>query len=167
MTNDIHTRPQGYQGPAFDNEQQRDEMQAHTRQIATTILNQIKAAPADIWQSWAMEKPAAIIWDGCAGLIFHVKGLQHKGLVVVTLDEGRDLYDVATLRVIDGETVTTKQQKGVFCDELTTVIDAMVERPQTMTDEEYVAALRAQDDPLLNFMLTKAEQGQRPHVVQF
>ena len=51
MTNDIHTRPQGYQGPAFDNEQQRDEMQARARQIATTILNQIKAAPAAIWQS--------------------------------------------------------------------------------------------------------------------
>ena len=46
MTNDIHTRPQGYQGPAFDNEQQREEMQARARQIATTILNQIKAAPA-------------------------------------------------------------------------------------------------------------------------
>lgn len=167
MTNDIHTRPQGYQGPAFDNEQQRDEMQARARQIATTILNQIKAAPAAIWQSWAMEKPAAIIWDGCAGLIFHVKGLQHKGLVVVTLDEGRDLYDVATLQEIDGDPVTTKQQKGVFCDELAHVIDTMVERPETMTDEEYTAALRAQGDPLLNFILTKAEQGQRPHVVQF
>lgn len=43
----------------------------------------------------------------------------------------------------------------------------MVERPETMTDEEYTAALRAQGDPLLNFILTKAEQGQRPHVVQF
>jgi hypothetical protein len=43
----------------------------------------------------------------------------------------------------------------------------MVERPEGMTDEEYRAALRALNDPLTNFVLTKAEQGQRPHVVQF
>jgi hypothetical protein len=167
MANEIKTRPQGYQGPRFDNEQQREEWEARARQIATTILNQIQAAPADVWQSWAMEYPAAIIWEGRAGLIFRVNGLQHRGPVVVTLDEGRDLYDVVTLQEIDGETVTTKQQTGVFCDDLAAVIDAMVERPQTMTDEEYRAALRAQGDPLQNFLLTKAEQGQRPNVVQF
>jgi hypothetical protein len=114
-----------------------------------------------------MQHPAAIVWEGRTGLIFRVNGLQHRGSVIVTLDEGRDLYDVATLQEIDGETVTTKQQKGVFCDDLAHVIDTMVERPEGMTDEEYRAALRAQGDPLLNFVLTKSEQGQRPHVVQF
>lgn len=96
-----------------------------------------------------------------------MNGLQHRGNVIVTLDEGRDLYDVATLQEIDGETVTTKQQTGVFCDDLAHVIDTMVERPEGMTDEEYRAALRALNDPLTNFVLSKAEQGQRPHVVQF
>lgn len=152
----------------FGTEQpQQQEREARARRIATTILNQITAAPAYIWQSWAMQHPAAIVWEGRAGLIFRVNGLQHRGRVIVTLDEGRDLYDVATLQEIDGETVTNKQQKGVFCDDLAHVIDTMVERPEGMTAEEYTAALRAQGDPLLNFVLTKAEQGQRAHVIQF
>ena len=167
MANDIKTRPQGYQSPAFDNDEQRKQWEARALKVATIIYKQITAAPADIWQSWAMEHPAAIVWEGRTGLIFRVNGLQHRGNVIVTLDEGRDLYDVATLQEIDGETVTTKQQEGVFCDDLAHVIDTMVERPEGMTDEEYTAALRALNDPLTNFVLSKAEQGQRPHVVQF
>jgi hypothetical protein len=167
MANDIKTRPQGYQSPAFDNDEERKQWEARALKVATIIYKQITAAPADVWQSWAMEHPAAIVWEGRTGLIFRVNGLQHRGNVIVTLDEGRDLYDVATLQEIDGETVTTKQQTGVFCDDLAHVIDAMVERPEGMTDEEYTAALRAQGDPLTNFVLSKAEQGQRPHVVQF
>ena len=166
MANDIKTRPQGYQSPAFDNDEQRKQWEARALKVATIIYKQITAAPADIWQSWAMQHPAAIVWEGRTGLIFRVNGLQHRGNVIVTLDEGRDLYDVATLKEIDGETVTTKQQTGVFCDDLAHVIDAMVERPETMTDEEYIAALRALNDPLTNFALSKSEQGQRPHVVQ-
>mgnify|MGYP006958203038 CR=1 FL=1 len=167
MANDIKTRPQGYQSPAFDNDEERKQWEARALKVATIIYKQITAAPADIWQSWAMQHPAAIVWEGRTGLIFRVNGLQHRGSVIVTLDEGRDLYDVATLQEIDGETVTTKKQEGVFCDDLAHVIDTMVERPEGMTDEEFTAALRAQGDPLLNFVLTKAEQGQRPHVVQF
>lgn len=167
MKKTIKTRPQGYNSPAFDNDEQRKAWEEHARQVATIIFRQITAAPADIWQSWAMERPAAIIWDGHAGLIFHVDGLQHRGSVVVTLDEGRDLYDVTTLRHICGEIVTTRQQTGVFCDDLAHVIDAMVERPATMTDEEYTAALRATGDPLTNFVLSKAEQGQRAKVITF
>ena len=167
MANDIKTRPQGYQSPAFDNDEERKQWEARALKVATIIYKQITAAPADIWQSWAMQHPAAIVWEGRTGLIFRVNGLQHRGNVIVTLDEGRDLYDVATLQEIDGETVTTKQQKGVFCDDLAHVIDTMVERPEGMTDEEYRAALRAQGDQLLNFVLSKAEQGQRAHVVQF
>ena len=45
-----------------------------------------------------------------------------------------------TLQEIDGEAVTTKQQKGVFCDDLAHVIDTMVERPEGMTAEERTRA---------------------------
>ena len=164
MANDIKTRPQGYQSPAFDNDEERKQWEARALKVATIIYKQITAAPADIWQSWAMQHPAAIVWEGRTGLIFRVNGLQHRGSVIVTLDEGRDLYDVATL---NDKSETIQERTGVFCDELAHVIDTMVERPEGMTDEEYRAALRAQGDPLLNFVLTKSEQGQRPHVVQF
>ena len=164
MANDIKTRPQGYQSPAFDNDEERKQWEARALKVATIIYKQITAAPADIWQSWAMQHPAAIVWEGRAGLIFRVNGLQHRGNVIVTLDEGRDLYDVHTLND-KGETL--QEHAGVFCDDLAHVIDTMVERPEGMTDAEYTAALRALNDPLTNFVLSKAEQGQRAHVVQF
>ena len=167
MAQDINTRPQGYQTPIFNSDEERKQWEARVLRVATVIYKQITAAPADLWQSWAMQHPAAIIWEGRAGLIFRVNGLQHQGNVIVTLDEGRDLYDVVTLREVDGESVTTRQQTGVFCDDLPHVIDTMVERPEGMTDEEYTAALRALNDPLTNFVLSKAEQGQRAHVVTF
>ena len=143
---------------------QQQEREARALKVATIIYKQITAAPADIWQSWAMEHPAAIVWEGRTGLIFRVNGLQHQGNVIATLDEGRDLYDVRTLSD-NGETL--QERTGVFCDELAHVIDTMVERPETMTDEEYTAALRALNDPFTNFVLTKAEQGQQAHVIQF
>lgn len=163
----IETKPQGYQTPIFNDEQQRKEWEQWARRIATVIYKQIIASPAAIYESWGFEHPAAIVWEGRAGLIFRVNGLQHRGNVVVTLDEGRDLYDIVTLQEIDGETVTTKQQKGVFCEDLTQAIDTMVERPQFMTDEEYTAALHALNDPLMDFIIHKAEKGQEVHVVQF
>jgi len=143
---------------------QQQEREARALKVATIIYKQITAAPADIWQSWAMEHPAAIVWEGRTGLIFRVNGLQHQGNVIATLDEGRDLYDVRTL-TDKGETL--QERTGIFCDELAHVIDTMVERPEGMTDEEYTAALRALNDPFTDFVLSKAEQGQRAHVVQF
>lgn len=158
MKKTIETRPQGYQSPAFDNDEERKQWEASALKVAKIICKQITAAPAAIWQSWAMERPSALIWEGRAGLIFRVNGLQHRGDVVVTLDEGRDLYDVATLQDVDGEIITTRQQTGVYCDDLAHVIDTMVERPEGMTDEEYTAALRALNDPLTSFLLSKAER---------
>ena len=167
MANDIKTSPQGYQSPAFDNDEESKQREARALKVATIIYKQIKADPQHLCDSWAMQNHTATYYAGAPALCFEVNGLQHRGNVIVTLDEGRDLYDVATLKETDGETVTTKKQTGVFCDDLAHVIDTMVERPEGMTDEEYTAALRALNDPLTNFVLSKAEQGQRAHVVQF
>ena len=164
MANDIKTRPQGYQSPAFDNDEQRKQWEARALKVATIIYKQIIAAPADIWQSWAMAHPTATHYNGAPALVFEVNALQHTGRVVVSLDEGRDLYDIRTLND-NGETL--QERTGVFCDELAHVIDTMAERPEGMTDAEYIAALRALNDPLTNFVLSKAEQGQRAHVIQF
>ena len=56
MANDIKTRPQGYQSQAFDNDEQRKEWEARALKVAKIIYKQITAAPADIWQSWAMAR---------------------------------------------------------------------------------------------------------------
>lgn len=162
MANDTKTRPQGYQSPAFDNDEQRKEWEARALKVATIIYKQITAAPADIWQSWAMEHPAAIVWEGRTGLIFRVNGLQHRGSVIVTLDEGRDLYDIRTLSD-EGDTI--EERRGIFCDDLAAVIDEMVERPATMTDAEYIAALRQLNNPVLNWALDKREAGQPGKII--
>ena len=47
MAKIINTRPQGYQSPAFDNDEQRKEWEARALKVATIIYKQITAAPAD------------------------------------------------------------------------------------------------------------------------
>jgi len=136
---------------------QQQEREQRARRIATTILLQIKADPHRLCDSWAMQRPAAILWEGRAGLIFRVNALQHQGNVLVLLDEGRDLYDIRTL---NDKSETTQERTDVFCDDLAHVIDEMVERPATMTDAEYIAALRKLGKPALNWLLDKREAGE-------
>jgi len=141
---------------------QQQEREQRARRIAATILSQITADPARLCDSWAMEYPAAILWEGRAGLIFRVNALQHRGNVLVLLDEGRDLYDIRTLSD-KGDTI--EERLGIFCDNLAAQIDEMVERPATMTDAEYIAALRKLGNPVLNWALDKREAGQQGKII--
>ena len=144
--------------------EQQQQREARALKVAKIIYKQIKANPDHLSDSWAMQNHTATYYAGAPALCFEVNALQHAGRVIVSLDEGRDLYDIRTLSD-KGDTI--EERRGIFCDDLAHVIDEMVERPATMTDAEYIAALRALNDPLTNFVLSKAEQGQRPHVVQF
>ncbi len=140
------------------------DREQRARRIATTILHQIEAgAAASILQSWAMEKPAAIVMGDVCGLIFHVRGLIHAGRVIVALDEGRDLYDII---LQDDHGREVQRIDGVFCDELAARIDAAVERPEDMSDAEYIARLKAQGDPLLSWLLARREAGQPAHIIE-
>jgi len=141
---------------------QQQEREQRARRIAATILSQITADPARLCDSWALEYPAAILWKCRAGLIFRVNALQHRGNVLVLLDEGRDLYDIRTLSD-KGETM--QERTGVFCDDLAAQIDEMVERPATMTGAEYIAALRKLGNPVLNWALDKREAGQQGKII--
>jgi len=141
---------------------QQQEREQRARRIATTILRQIEADPQRLCDSWAMEHPAAILWEGRAGLIFRVNALQHRGSVLVLLDEGRDLYDVRTL---GDKCETIEERRAIFCDDLATQIDEIIERPATMTDAEYIAALRKLGDPVLNWALDKREAGQEGKII--
>jgi hypothetical protein len=91
-----------------------------------------------------------------------VNALQHTGRVIVSLDEGRDLYDIRTLSD-KGDTI--EERRGIFCDDLATVIDEMVERPATMTDAEYIAALRKLGNPVLNWAFAKREAGEQCKII--
>ena len=141
---------------------QQQEREDRARRIATTILTQIKANPDHLSDSWAMQHPTATYYAGAPALCFEVNALQHTGRVIVSLDEGRDLYDIRTLSDKGG---TIEERTGIFCDDLAAVIDEMVERPATMTDAEYIAALRKLNNPVLNWALDKREAGQPGKII--
>ena len=141
---------------------QQQEREDRARRIATTILTQIKADPQHLCDSWAMQNHTATYYAGAPALCFEVNALQHTGRVIVSLDEGRDLYDIRTLSD-EGDTI--EERTGVFCDDLAPVIDEMVERPAGMTDAEYIAALRKLNNPVLNWALDKREAGQPGKII--
>ena len=141
---------------------QQQEREERARRIATTILRQIKADPDHLSDSWAMQHHTATHYADAPALCFEVNALQHTGRVVVSLDEGRDLYDIRTLND-KGDTI--EERRGIFCDDLATVIDTMVERPEGMTDAEYIAALRKLGNPVLNWALDKREAGQPGKII--
>lgn len=85
-----------------------------------TTLEQLMVKKEIVWCWGAKNFRAA----GNDALIFEVNGYKHKGFVVITLGF-MDTYDIHLLNR-DGE------QKGitlrdVYCDQLTMVIDALVE----------------------------------------
>ena len=141
---------------------QQQEREQRAIRTATTILQQIKADPQHLSDSWAMQRPTATHYAGAPAICFEVNALQHTGRVVVSLDEGRDLYDVRTL---SGKGDTIEERRGIFCDDLAAQIDEMVERPATMTDAEYIAALRKLGNPVLNWALDKREAGQKGKII--
>ena len=141
---------------------QQQEREQKAIRTATTILTQIKANPHSLSDSWAMQNHTATYYAGAPALCFEVNALQHTGRVIVSLDEGRDLYDIRTLSD-KGDTI--EERRGIFCDDLAHVIDEMVERPATMTDAEYIAALRKLGNPVLNWALDKREAGEKGKII--
>jgi len=141
---------------------QQQEREQKAIRTATTILRQIKADPQHLSDSWAMQRPTATHYAGAPALCFEVNALQHTGRIIVSLDEGRDLYDIRTLSD-NGDTI--EERRGIFCDDLAAQIDEMVERPATMTDAEYIAALRKLGNPTLNWLLDKREAGKEGKII--
>jgi hypothetical protein len=93
--------------------------------VAKTIIAQIIAqiGKSAFW-SWGVEKTSATYTSAnYPAVLMHVNGRQYTGAVVVELDEGRDLYNVYTVK--DGK--TSIEAKGLFCDTLGTWLDQFIE----------------------------------------
>ena len=105
-------------------------------QVANEINRQIRCSvTTDVVMSWGVYKRVATIYNDMATLALLVSGILHKGWVYVSLDEGRDCY-IITLLSVDRKTVVGVRDE-VYCEELGSVIDSLVERKQEWTDEEY------------------------------
>lgn len=104
--------------------------------IANEINRQIVCGvTTDVILSWGVSKRIATVYNDMAALALRVSGVLHKGWVYVSLDEGRDCY-VITLLSADKKTVVAVRDE-VYCEELGSVIDNLVERKEEWTDEKY------------------------------
>lgn len=113
-----------------------------SQHIAHTILNQIKAlTPPYVFWSWG---PSAfksvkenqiqgINENYLGGLVFYVRGMKHKGHVMVSLALN-DTYTVTIGNVVKGTMKSKKQVNEVYFDQLGEIIDELVER-----QEEYAS----------------------------
>lgn len=104
--------------------------------IANEINRQIRCGVTmSVQMLWGVSKRIATIYKNRATLALRVSGVLHKGWVYISLDEGRDCY-VITLLSSDKKKVVSVRDE-VYCEELGSVIDNLVERKEEWTDEQY------------------------------
>ena len=107
------------------------------KQVAETIRQQIKALdPYALW-AYGASNMVAITSKGedelfsHGGLSFKVKGLKHKGHIIVKL-MGNDTYTIQAWKIFmsgkkAGVADLKKEFTDVYCDQLVDVLDLVVE----------------------------------------
>lgn len=109
--------------------------------VANVIFAQLAATTdANVLMSWGVRGHGAGYVRGRDGiempcLILDVSGLVHTGRVVVALNEGADVYEVALYDACGercGDWIG-----DVTCDMLGSLLDSLIERPKRMTDDDY------------------------------
>ena len=100
-----------------------------------------------VLQSWGCVMPDKSVvgkilrWREMPALALHVHGYEHEGWVIVSLNEGADTYEV---ELADEQFYAKEGSRveDVYCDQLGSLIDTMVERG-TCSEEEYKAKIAA------------------------
>ena len=100
--------------------------------IANEINRQIRCGvTVDVIMSWGVSKRIATVYQDRATLALRVSGVLHKGWVYVSLDEGRDCYVITLLSADKSKVIKVRDE--VYCEELGSVIDNLVERKEGWT----------------------------------
>ena len=140
----------------------------YVSEIATNAHIQLCASLAenygDNWQSvlwsWGAERATFVRWRLMPALAMRVHGYEHDGWLIISLDEGRDVYEMecatANWVPVDG-----KRNTEVYCDQLGEVADRMIETGDK-SKAEYDAQVE-QDYP----ELCAAKKSGVKHVVIF
>ena len=92
--------------------------------------------------SWGVNKMKILLFRDMPTLVINVSGLQHKGWVYISLNEGLDLYEI-TLLTSNYRVLKTIEE--VYCDQLAQIVDELVERSPGMTDAEYANAIQLEE----------------------
>jgi hypothetical protein len=104
-----------------------------TNEIAKEIYRQIKATfNMNVIWSWGIAEQRAMTYRNMPSLGFSVNGYKHKGWVIISLNEGKDLYNIYLLDKLQQVTETIED---VFCEDLE-ILDSLIETGE-MSKEEY------------------------------
>ena len=102
--------------------------------IANEINQQIGwSANLMVQLSWGVSKKAGFLYKDMPNLAMKVNGLLHKDWVYISLNEGSDTYEI---RLMDGNK-EIKLVEDVYCDNLGIVLDNLIEKEISTSDEEY------------------------------
>lgn len=93
-----------------------------------------------IYNSWGVYWRTYGFYEGMPTLMLKVSGLLHKGWVYISLNEGKDLYEV---RLLTQHKEVVQVVDEVYFDDLGRLVDTLVERAEYMDDEEYEEAAMA------------------------
>ena len=113
--------------------QQQSQQAIRVNEIAKEIYRQIKATfNINVLWSWGITEQRAMTYKNMASLGLRVNGYKHKGLVIISLNEGKDLYNIYLLDKLQNE---TRVIEDVFCEDLD-ILDTLIETGE-MNEQEY------------------------------
>jgi hypothetical protein len=96
-------------------------MKSTSRQIAETILSQIKATNFWALGSWGAREFLVV----GTGIQFRVSGSRLRGKIRIMLDP-LDTYTVTSYRMRDHDAKIVNQFSGVYCDQLVSILNGIV-----------------------------------------
>lgn len=101
-----------------------------TQQVnAAKIIWQIITSDPVIPMSWGVDLETVKAIDN--GIIFHVQGFKITGIVEIAYDDGADLFNVEiTPDEKDEDEAVPIIYEGIYCDNLVSVIDEVVEKTE-------------------------------------
>jgi len=112
---------------------QQQQQAIRTNEIAKEIYRQIKATfNINVLWSWGIAEQRAMIYKDMASLGIRVNGYQHKGWVIIALNEGKDLYNIYLL---DKKQNVKQTIEDVYVEDLE-ILDTLIETGE-MNEQEY------------------------------
>ena len=102
-------------------------------QIAKEIYRQLKATfNINVLWNWGIAELRAMTYRNMASLGLRVNGYIHKGWVIISLNEGKDLYNIYLLDKLKNVTQTIED---VYAEDLH-ILDSLIETGE-MDEQEY------------------------------
>jgi len=100
------------------------EQAIRVNRIAKEIYRQIKATfNVNVLWSWGISIQKAMIYRNMPSLGLKVNGYKHKGWVIISLNEGKDLYNIYLL---DNLQNVTDFIEDIYAEDLT-MLDTLIE----------------------------------------